>query len=230
MPRKKLVESDFRKNWGTGSRALVIRSYRAVFDGQTHHSPTISMPVHRTQRDGRCDLDLLLVPPAGVTDFKPDDTVEMDLQWITLPRVADDYYGPNEAFRNHLAANPRSWKTVYREARGNDLDVTVDGGVASHTYPIIIQASRPEITVDIRHGVGADGKPLLIMPSTEITRATTWCGRLWLDAATAAPQPASIRAQKKRRCEPGWPSMSLRRSAPRTALSACSPSTTHATN
>jgi hypothetical protein len=143
------------KNWGTGSRALVIRSYRGLFDGKSYSNPTISMPVHRVQKGGRCDLDLLLVPPNGVTQFKPGDTVEMDLQWITLPRVADDYYGPNEAFRTHLAANPRSWKTVYREARGNDLQVTVDGGVATHDYPIIIQASQTEIRVDIRGGVGA---------------------------------------------------------------------------
>ncbi|MHC4401393.1 MAG: hypothetical protein ACYTG0_17115 [Planctomycetota bacterium] len=143
------------KDWGTGSRALVIRSYRALLDGKTYNNPTISMPVHKVQKDGRCDLDLLLVPPKGVAEFKPGDTVEMDLEWITLPRVADDYYGPNEAFRTHLAANPRSWKTVYREAQGNDLNVTVDGGVATHTYPIIIRASQPEVTVDIRGGVGA---------------------------------------------------------------------------
>jgi hypothetical protein len=143
------------KNWGTGSRALVIRSYRAVFGDESYNSPTISMPVHRVQKDGRCDLDLLLVPPERVTEFKPDDTVEMDLEWITLPRVADDYYGPNEAFRTHLAANPRSWKTVYREARGNDLKLTVDGGVATHTYPIIIRASQSEVTVEVQGGVGA---------------------------------------------------------------------------
>jgi hypothetical protein len=143
------------KNWGTGSRALVIRSYRAVFGDESYNSPTISMPAHRVQKDGRCDLDLLLVPPERVAEFKPGDTVEMDLEWITLPRVADDYYGPNEAFRTHLAANPRSWKTVYREARGNDLKLTVDGGVATHTYPIIIQASQPKVTVDIQGGVGA---------------------------------------------------------------------------
>ena len=143
------------RNWGTGSRALVIRSYRAVFDGKTYNCPTISMPVHRVQKGGRCDLDLLLVPPEGVTEFKPGDTVVMDLQWITLPRVADDYYGPNEAFRTHLAANPRSWRTVYREARGNYLNVTVDGGVVTHTYPVIIQASQPKIKVDIQGGVGA---------------------------------------------------------------------------
>ena len=33
--------------------------------------------------------------------------------------------------------------------------MTVDGGVATHTYPIIIQASQSEIKVDIRGGVGA---------------------------------------------------------------------------
>jgi hypothetical protein len=143
------------KNWGTGSRALVIRSYRAVFDGRSQNRPTISMPVHKVQKDGRCDLDLLLVPPEGITQFKPGDEVEMDLEWITLPHVADDYYGPNEAFRTHLALNPRSWKTVYREAKGNDLSLTVGAGVSTGTYPIIIQASQPEITVDIRGGVGA---------------------------------------------------------------------------
>jgi len=143
------------RDWGTGSRALVIRSYRALFDGRTYNCPTISMPVHKLQKDGRCDLDLLLVPPEGVTEFKPGDTVRVDLEWITLPRVAEDYYGPNEAFRTHLAVNPRSWKTVYREALGNDLHVIVDGGVTTHSYPIIIQASQPEITVDIRGGVGA---------------------------------------------------------------------------
>jgi len=133
----------------------VIRSYRASFDGKMQSHPTISMPVHKVQKDGRCDLDLLLVPPEGVNQFKPGDKVEMDLEWITVPRVADDYYGPNEAFRTHLALNPRSWKTVYREAKGNDLSVTVEGGVLTDTYPIIIQASQPEVTVDIRGGVGA---------------------------------------------------------------------------
>jgi len=143
------------RDWGTGGRALVIRSYRAQFDGKPYNRPTISMPVHNVQKDGRCDLDMLLSPPEGVAHFKPGDTVAMDIEWITLPRVADDYYGPNEAFRTHLALNPRSWKTVYREARGNDLHVTVGGGVVTHTYPIIIQASQPEIAVDILGGVGA---------------------------------------------------------------------------
>lgn len=143
------------RTWGTGDRALVIRSYRARFGGKSYTRPTISMPVHKVQADGRCDLDLLLVAPKGVTEFEPGDTVEMDMEWITLPRMADDYYGPNEAFRAHLAANPRSWKTVYREARGNDLKLNVQGGRTTRTYPIIIQALQPGVTVDIKGGVGA---------------------------------------------------------------------------
>ena len=33
--------------------------------------------------------------------------------------------------------------------------MTVDGGVATHTYPIIVQALQPEIMVEIHGGVGA---------------------------------------------------------------------------
>lgn len=70
-------------------------------------------------------------------------------------READDYYGPNEAYRAHLAENPRSWKTVNREAAGNDLEVQVTGGKLLHRYPVIIQSEQPEVTVQITGGVGA---------------------------------------------------------------------------
>jgi hypothetical protein len=100
------------------------------------------------------NLDLLLVPPTGVTAYQPGDRVELDLEWITLPRTADDYYGPNETFRQHMAENPRSWKTVQREAEGNDLKVSVAGGALLNRYPIIIRAEKPEVTVGIQGGVG----------------------------------------------------------------------------
>lgn len=143
-----------RGDWGTGSRALIIRSYLGSFGGKAVEAPTISMPVHRVQADGRLDLNLLLVPPPGVGGFKPGDQLAMDLEWVTLPRTADDYYGPNEAFRKHLADNPRSWKTVYREAAGNDLKVKVTGGTVLKRYPIIVQAEADNMTVEIEGGVG----------------------------------------------------------------------------
>ncbi|MFQ3242418.1 MAG: hypothetical protein ACI9JZ_002114 [Lentimonas sp.] len=142
------------KNWGTGSRGWIIRSYRASFGGQVYTNPSISMPVKQVDQEGRVNLDLLLTPPAGVTQFLPGDTVEMEIEWITFPRVADDYYGPNERFRQHLTEHPESWQTIYREAAGNDLQVQVTGGVLQHRYPIIIQAEASEVRVQIEGGVG----------------------------------------------------------------------------
>jgi hypothetical protein len=143
------------RDWGTGSRALVIRSYKATMRGRVYKNPTISMPVHNVQKDGRgLDLDLLLVAPKDVTEFTPGDTVEFDAEWITLPRIADDYFGPNEEFRKHLAEHPASWKTTYREALGNDLPVTVRGGMLLKRYPIVIKTESSIIEVTFKGGVG----------------------------------------------------------------------------
>lgn len=142
------------KDWGTGSRGLIIRSYEATFNGKTYTNPTISMAVLMALDDGRKNLDLYLTPPAGVTRYLPQDSVKMDLEWITLPRFANDYYGPNEAFRTHLTEHPKSWKTIHRAAIGNDLDVQVSGGTLLHTYPIIIQADDPEVALQIKGGLG----------------------------------------------------------------------------
>lgn len=142
-------------NWGTGYRALVIRSYKATIGGKIFTSPTISMPVNKVQQDGSgLDLHLLLIVPKTVPELRPGDSVEMSLEWITLPRNADDYYGPNETFRKHLAENPSSWKTTYREAIGNDLAVTVNGGAVLNRYPIVIHADAPTVTVNLKGGVG----------------------------------------------------------------------------
>ncbi|CAA6691256.1 Unannotated [Lentimonas sp. CC19] len=139
---------------GNGYRALVIRGYRATFGGKTYTQPTISAPVHQTNKDISPNIDLLLTAPKGVTRFMPGDTIEMDLEWITLHREADDYYGPNEAYREHLIANPNAWQTTYREAIGNDLKVAVIGGTLTNNYPIKIQAQSGEIQVQVKGGVG----------------------------------------------------------------------------
>ena len=137
-----------------GSRALIIRSYQSVIGGKTNNAPTVSMPVTQVHKDGRACVDLVVVPPAGTSEFKAGDRVDMDVEWVNVHRVADDYYGPNEVYRKHLQENPRSWKTIYREAVGNDLDVTVQGGELIERYPIVIRAQQPEVRVDIKGGVG----------------------------------------------------------------------------
>ncbi len=140
------------KNWGTGYRALIIRRFQATIANQTYTQPTISAPLFTSDP---ANLDIQLLPPSGITNFKKGDRISLNLELITLPRTADDYYGPNEPFREHLAECPASWKTTYREAQGNDLHLVVTGGETVQTYPITIQVEKPEVTVTIRGGVGA---------------------------------------------------------------------------
>lgn len=139
---------------GNGYRALVIRSYRATLGGKVYTQPNISAPLFKTNPDGSKNLDLLLTVPKGIEHFQPGDTIEMDLEWLTLHREADDYYGPNETYRSHLIENPNSWKTTHREAIGNDLKLDVKGGTLLNRYPIQIQAQADQITINIDGGVG----------------------------------------------------------------------------
>jgi len=146
------TETAARRAKPNGYRALIIREYKAVLGDEVHSTPTISSPVCRAKPTS---LDIELLPPAGVRQFSRGDRIELDLEVITLPREAQDYYGPNEAFREHLAENPSSWKTTYREAKGNKLTVTVSGGNALRNYPLVVQVEKPEVPVTIKGGVGA---------------------------------------------------------------------------
>ena len=101
------------------------------------------------------NLDFELLAAPGKPAFRKGDYVDMELELITLPNSADDYYGPNETFKKHLQANPSSWKTAYREALQNDLQVNVSSGNLIRSYPVLIAATAPEVIVDIRGGVGA---------------------------------------------------------------------------
>jgi len=139
------------KDWGTGYRALVIRDYKVIASGKTYTNPTISAPVFNSNPK---NIDIELLPPDGITQFKKGDSIQLDLELITLHRTADDYYGPNEAYRKHLTENPNSWKTTYREAVGNNLKVSVTGGKVLNNYPVAIQTDKPEVTVMIKGGVG----------------------------------------------------------------------------
>lgn len=141
------------RDWGTGSRGLVIRSFRASIGGKIVKQPSVWVPGDDKRHD-RMVFDTMLVPPAGTAELKPGDWVDMEVEWIAIPREADDYYGANAAFREHLAEYPRSWRTVHREAVGNDLRISVSGGKVKHDYPVIVQVEDAQVTVDITGGVG----------------------------------------------------------------------------
>jgi len=141
--------------FGTGSRAVIIREFKASLGGKSIANPTISVPIVAKKNNASATVNLKVVPPAGVGEFRTGDRVSLNIEFLVVPRVAEDYYGPNEAFRRHLAEHPRSWKTIHREALGNDLDVLAEGGKVLRNYPLIVRAESPEeIILSIRGGVG----------------------------------------------------------------------------
>lgn len=141
----------------SGSRGFVVRSYRAKFSGKTFDSPTLSLPVGEIGAKGRCHVDATLVPPAEIATYQPGDLVEMEIEVDVVPAEPDDYYGPNEAFRKHLAENPGSWKTFHRAAVANDLQIEVQGGTLLHKFPVIVKADPGTrmIRLKIQGGAGA---------------------------------------------------------------------------
>jgi hypothetical protein len=154
FPESKVHLPADRSNFGTAAKALIIRSYKATFGGNPVSHPSISLIVDTVQPDGSLDYTALLTPPAGLTDYHFGDKVELDLEWITVPHNAVDYYGPNEALRQHLAEFPGSWETVHREAVGNDLAVTAVGATVTSNYPVILRMEKPKATLAIQGGVG----------------------------------------------------------------------------
>jgi hypothetical protein len=154
FPESKISLSKDREKFGSTAKALVISSYKATYGGKTVTRPSISLVVNNVQSDGRMDYSLLVTPPAGLEEYKPGDKVEIETEWITVPHNAEEYTGPNEALRAHLAESPGSWKTIHREALGNDLVVKATGGSVTSTYPVIVEVKAPEVTLEIQGGVG----------------------------------------------------------------------------
>ncbi len=148
FPESKVHLPPGRKHFGTAAKALIVRSYKATFGGKVVSQPSISLVVNGVHPDGRLDYTALLTPPAGLTDYQPGDKVELDVEWITVPHNAVDYYGPNEALRKHLAESPGSWKTIHREALGNDLFVTATGATVLSNYPVIAHIEEPLAALD----------------------------------------------------------------------------------
>lgn len=144
-----------RRTSGDGWRALIIRSFSSIHSGKNYINPSISL---MSESNGK-NLSLKLSPPVDIERFHIGDEVKFDVELITLPLHANDYYGPNEAFRSHLISQMPciSWKTVHRELTLNNLDVTIiAGGVLKNDYPLIIAVDETrDLQFTINRGVGA---------------------------------------------------------------------------
>jgi hypothetical protein len=100
-------------------------------------------------------VDALLTTNGDIFEFNQGDNVSIDTEWVTLPYQAQDYYGDNDVFKQHLEEYPKSWKTTFREAIGNNLSVKVEGGNVVSTYPLIVNTTESVVKLEINGGVGA---------------------------------------------------------------------------
>jgi hypothetical protein len=169
------------RDWGTGTKHWIIRSYHAEIGGVCYHNPSLHCSVFCTfGPDKKPGLEVHLRPPPGVLMFQDGDLVRFDVEWITTPRVADDYYGPNAELRSFLEEHPRSWRVPFREATGNDLQVSVTGGALECHYPLSIRVTEYEcVEVHITGGVGYCPIEFRGLPSTryclyEIVNGQEW--------------------------------------------------------
>ncbi len=156
------------KTWGKGFRAIIIRQYQASFSGVEYHNPCISLIGNRKFPNVKTNLRLEISPEAGIECFKNGDSVKFEVELITLPKQAGDYYGPNKEFRAHLVENEDSWKTIYRAAIKNDIyPILISGGILKSNYPVIIAVTdSSKVTVKIEGGVGALPVRFEGLPST----------------------------------------------------------------
>lgn len=134
------------------NRGLVIRSWRAQLGGQTVGHPFAS--VYGTD-NGLPSANLEISAPPDCTRLEPGDFVEAEFELLVIPVSAEDYYGPDASFKAHLEEHGNTWRPVWRQAHGNNLDVTVTRGALQRSYPILVRVDeKDEAELKVTGGVG----------------------------------------------------------------------------
>ncbi|MFA6134123.1 MAG: hypothetical protein WC869_08935 [Phycisphaerae bacterium] len=135
------------------NRGLVIRSWKARLGGRDVPAPFAS--IFGTFDSYVPSAALELSPPPDVTELLPGDYVDCEVEVVIIPQASDDYYGPNENLRAALAEGANTWKPVFREAVGNDLQVRASAGKVLHNYPVVVDVDEKQsAAIDIAGGVG----------------------------------------------------------------------------
>jgi len=133
------------------NRGLVLRQWTARLGGQAA-SPWAA---ERGAKVRGVDTSLIdILPPPAVQELQPGDFVEATIEHVIVPQFADDYYGPNQGLRAALQRNQNTWRMVFREALGNDLEIEMSKGRLLRQRPTLIQAVENQAEFTIAGGLG----------------------------------------------------------------------------
>lgn len=136
------VSRDSSKYGAWANRGVVIRDWSAQLGGKAAlpHAAEYGAKVR-----GRDTSLIDIVPPPDVKRLEPGDYVEATVVHIVMPQEAAEYYGPNRNLRAALARDGDTWKMIYREAIGNDLEVRVKRGRLARAYPPLVEVDGEEV-------------------------------------------------------------------------------------
>ena len=149
-----LERTALAKGGAAASRGLVIRSWRARLGGEDCPMPHLSTYGNEWGR-GNFKTVVELAPPPGLSALQPGDYVEAEVEIVVFPADAKSYYGPNQPFREALAAGADTWRLVHREAAGNALRVEARRGKAVRVYPLVVAVDAGEgFEASVQGGVG----------------------------------------------------------------------------
>ena len=132
------VERNAIRPGGTlATRGLIVRAWKAVLGGKPCRQPHASFFATEWGR-GNFRTTVELSPPPGVSELRPGDFVEAEVELVMLPADPPAYYGPNAAFRKALAQDAGTWRLVQREAAANALEVRLTAGKVASNYPLAV--------------------------------------------------------------------------------------------
>ncbi len=146
------------------TRGLIIRQWKAVLGGQSVAEPHVATFANQWGK-GNFKTAIELAPPADVQQLIHGDYVDALLELVVFPLEADAYYGPDEQFRSMLSQHADTYFLVRREATGNDLDVSVQTGELTCSYPVCVATEQGRAELTVGGGVGYVPITLTNLPS-----------------------------------------------------------------
>ncbi len=136
------------------NRGFIVRNWKAKINGVDVISPSFS-EYYTVGGHGNPSNLINITLPANTTTLKAGDYIEADIELVLIPKAAVDYYGPNTNLIAALNSKANTWEMVYREAIGNDLEVSaISGAQVIKQYPVKIHANTNSIEFNIKGGRG----------------------------------------------------------------------------
>ncbi len=99
------------------NRGLIVREWKAQLGDHPVDKPYVSF---FGTNNGIPSMNVELSPPPTLEQLEPGDFVEAFVELVVVPMYAEEYYGPNQEFREHLQEHENSWQPVHRLAIHNE--------------------------------------------------------------------------------------------------------------